>query len=339
MSLEKLASELEGMGEKAYRAHQVFEWLHRHNQLDFGQMSNLPKTLRARLAEAYGGDGPVVLERAKAKDAAKLLLRLSDGRTVESVRMGRPWGDAGCVSSQVGCPVGCTFCASGRDGLDRNLSAGEIVAQVSALRAEGPPVRRIVLMGMGEPLLNLSAVLAAVRILCDKRGFGIPERSVTLSTIGLVSGLRALAESGLRIRLTLSLHATDDGSRRELGPEWLDPLGEVLAAAAAYAESAGRRLTLAHVLLRGVNDSREDAERLAAMARSVGALVNVIPFNEVLGVPFERPSASRIEGFLAVLAEVGVRASVRRSVGRGAEAACGQLRSRRSAEAPCAVLL
>ncbi|HQK95413.1 MAG TPA: 23S rRNA (adenine(2503)-C(2))-methyltransferase RlmN [Armatimonadota bacterium] len=333
--LAELEALLRGWGEPAYRARQLFEWLHRHNELRFSCMTSLPGPLRARLEADFGTDRPTVLDHTGDDDARKLLIGLADGERVESVLMGRPWGQAACVSSQVGCPVGCVFCASGRDGLARNLAAGEIVGQLSILRAMAGPIRRVVFMGMGEPLLNLEESLTAARIITDRNGWALPTRNLTFSTIGIVRGIRALAGSGDRFRLALSLHAADDTLRRELVPRWSEPLRDVLRAGTEYAEAVGRRLTVAYVLLGGVNDSTLDARSLAALVGPARALVNVIPFNPVPGTSFERPTPARVAKFVACLHEAGIRASARRSVGLASEAACGQLRRRaaRCAEA------
>lgn len=327
-TLAALEAQMRSWGEPAYRARQLFEWLHRRNELRFDRMTNLPAPLRARLAAEFATERPVVVEQTGDDDARKLLVGLADGERTESVLMGRPWGQAACVSSQVGCPVGCVFCASGRDGLARNLSAAEMVGQLSLLRATGGAIRRVVFMGMGEPLLNLEESLSAARILTDRSGWALPARNLTFSTIGIVRGIRALAEGGDRFRLALSLHAADDTLRRELVPRWSEPLHDVLRAGIAYSEAAGRRLTVAYVLLSGVNDSAADARRLAALVAPARALVNVIPFNPVPGIPFTRPTPGRVVGFVEALHEAGIRASARRSVGLASEAACGQLRRR-----------
>jgi len=332
MTYDEVVEHLARLGQPSYRASQVFAWLHERNCQSFEEMTVLPLSLRSQLATELGSDRCTVTESVPDGDATKLLLGLADGQTVECVAMGRPWGGAACVSSQIGCPVGCEFCASGQQGLVRGLSAGEIVAQVAELRRLDEPVGHLVFMGMGEPLLNLDEVVRSVRVLADKRGLGLPERSMTISTIGILPGLNELANSDLRVRLTLSLHATTDALRSRLIPRWCAPLEEVVPAAVAYSRRARRRLSIAYVLMDGVNDMLEDARRLARIARQARAHVNIIPYNEVPGVRCRRPSRVRIAGFLRALEETGVPVSMRVSVGRQANAACGQLRARASAD-------
>lgn len=333
-SRQELERELRGLGEPRYRAQQVWEWVWRHFCFDFSRMTNLPRALREELAERYRLELPVILARERDEEGTeKVLLGLADGASVESVLIPEGNRRTVCVSTQVGCPVGCVFCATGQMGFVRNLSAGEIAAQVLhfalSLRERGERVTHVVVMGMGEPLLNYDATLRALLNLNDPQGFNLGARRITVSTVGVVPGILRLAQEGRQFNLAISLHAPEERLRRELVPlaeRW--PLSEVLAAADAYVLATGRRVTYEYVLLAGVNDGIRHARALAKLLRGRLAHVNLIPFNPAPGLPFARPAEGQVELFRRELLAQGIDVTVRRSRGVRIQAACGQLRSR-----------
>ncbi len=340
MSKDALVAVARELGEPVYRGRQLFDWLYCQRARDFGAMSNLPKGLRARLAERFAIVWPEVAERTLSFDGTrKYLLRLADGATVEAVYIPEDERRTICISTQVGCPLRCAFCLTGIAGYKRNLEAGEILGQVAAVTAEHPvaethPHRRdedpfpwnVVLMGMGEPLLNLEATLEALRILMDKDGFGVPPRKLTVSTVGILPALEALAREPVRPNLAISLHAPHTALRRALMPvEQKYGTDAVIEAALRYAVPSGGLVTFEYVLLSGVNDRVGHARELARRLGGRRAKVNLIPMNAAPEIPFRAPSPESVEAFRAVLAKAGVPVSVRRSRGRDILAACGQL--------------
>ena len=300
----------------------------------------LPRGLRERLQSEDGRSGTVPLARQVAEDGTtKLLLRLGDGRTVESVLMPdfRPDRAAGCVSSQVGCAMGCDFCATTKSGFERNLTAGEIVGQFLALRREARATSRrlqtVVFMGMGEPMLNLDAVLAAVRRIASNELGALGWRQVTVSTVGIVPGIDALAAAGLRVHLAVSLHAPDDATRARLLPVGRRfGVEEILAAADRYQAKTGRPVTIQYCLLRDVNDSPAQARQLADLVAARRVHVNLLRYNptglSLRGVAYQPAAEKSAEAFAAELRTRGVVAHFRRPRGREIDAACGQLRER-----------
>jgi 23S rRNA (adenine2503-C2)-methyltransferase len=323
--------------EPAYRRKQLCHWIFRRKASRFEEMSSLPLELRARLAERFLFL-PLALEsrRAAPDGTEKFLWRLSDGQFVESVLIPASDGEDGkrasrwtlCVSTQVGCAYGCRFCASGIEGWKRNLTPGEILAQILlAERVSGLPVSNVVFMGMGEPLANFEALRIALSHMCHPEGLAMGARRITISTSGLVSRIRELAEDPRPFRLAVSLHAPTDALRETLMPvNRRYPLAELLGACALYVERKGPCLTFEYILLDGVNDRREHACQVAELARHVGAKVNLIPYNPVEGLPWRRPNPARVLEFQRILLAKGCRVTVRRPKGDMIDGACGQLR-------------
>ncbi len=347
--LEALMAEL---GQPRYRADQIWRWLYRHLADDFGAMSDLPADLRDRLAERCRLERLRPLARTESEDglATKFLFGLPDGQQVETVLMhyvdpadedpdGPNEGEipAGrhtiCLSTQAGCAMGCVFCATGQMGLLRDLSVGECVEQVlhcaRLLRAAGERLDNVVFMGMGEPLANWEATWACVERLIDPEGLGLSPRRLTISTVGIVPGIRRLAESGLPLRLAVSLHAPDDALRSRLvAVNQVYGLSEILAACRDYQAAGGRRITFEYVLIAGVNDAIEQARHLAARLGGLDAHVNLIPLNPTDGSPM-RPSPYRdAVAFQDALRASGLGTTLRMRRGIDVQAGCGQLRSR-----------
>jgi 23S rRNA (adenine2503-C2)-methyltransferase len=320
-------------GQPSYRAQQVWEWLYQHHATAFAEMTNLPLTLRERLAEAYEIGIPEVIATQLSPDGLtrKDLLRFRDGETVEVVLMAYERRNTVCISTQVGCAVGCTFCATGQAGFCRDLSAGETVAQVlhaaRVLDAKGDRLTNVVLMGMGEPLLNYDASLAAIRRLIDPRGLNLGQRHITLSTVGVVPGILRLAEEDLQITLAISLHAATDPLRDEIVPmNRRYPLDELFAACYQYFSRTGRRISFEWALIDGVNDSVRQVKALAARLIGFEAHVNLIPLNPSPGYDGRPASPEAIEAFTDVLEHRGIPHTIRLRRGIEIQAGCGQLR-------------
>jgi 23S rRNA (adenine2503-C2)-methyltransferase len=336
LSPDEFADLLVEHGHPRYRARQVLDWVYRKRVRDPARMSNLSRALREGLPDlvSLALPEPVGVRVSRAQDAAKFVLGLADGARIESVAMRSRRGVTLCLSSQAGCGMGCAFCATGAMGLRRNLRPEEIVAQVvHLLEATGweDPGYNLVFMGMGEPLANYASVLKAIRILNHPDGLSVGARRITVSTVGLVPQIRRLAREGLQLGLALSLHATTDEKRGQIVPlAHRYKLDALLAAARDYVEKLGRRVTLEYVLLAGVNDARDDALRLAEIARSIPCKVNLIPYNPVPGMPWKRPEEGAVERFVAWLAPRAPAVTVRWSQGTDIGAACGQLGARPS---------
>ncbi len=336
MTREELAAWLAERGQPRFRADQLFRWAHAQLAHSFAEMTNLPAALREELAASLrvGPLEPVTV--SEAPDSTKLLLRLADGETIECVRMVTgPTTASVCVSSQVGCAIRCAFCASGCAGLIRNLSAGEIIAQEITLRALIGPARNLVFMGMGEPLHNVDAVLKALAILTDRQSWGLSPQRITVATSGVARGIRRLAAEGPAVELALSLNAPTEALRRELMPGVRDSLEEALAACDEYsARHGGQPVTFAYVLLRGINDQPEHARGLAKLLGRRRHHLNLIPYNEVEGLAFERPAKHEAEAFAARLERAKLNVTLRRSRGQSINAACGQLRAASTRDRP-----
>jgi 23S rRNA (adenine2503-C2)-methyltransferase len=312
-----------------FHARQVFRWVWKRGVTNFEAMTDLSVGLRQRLAQDFVITTPAIVKRDTSEDGTqKFVLRLGDGRQIESVYIPDTPAQTFCISTQVGCAMGCAFCLTGKMGLIRHLTAGEIASQVRVLAHTIGLTEsfNIVLMGMGEPLHNYDATMKALRIVNDPQGLGVGPRRVTLSTVGLVPMLDRLAQEELMPNLAISLHATTEEQRRAIVPSTKKySVEEIIAAARRFPLSKRSRITFEYVLLEGVNDSGEDARRLARLLAGIKAKVNLIPLNAAPGIPFERPSDRRVDDFARALAERGVTVSVRKSRGRDIRAACGQL--------------
>jgi 23S rRNA (adenine2503-C2)-methyltransferase len=352
-TLDSLSARLAAHGEPAFRAKQILDWLYKKRVRSWDEMSNLGKPLRAWLAETFELLPATLVLNLQSQDVTdKLLLELGDRSLIETVIIRAPQEGVGldhsrktiCISTQVGCAMGCVFCASGLDGLKRHLSAGEIVAQLlhvcyredahtPRVRSELASFDNLVVMGMGEPLHNYDNLIAALTILNADWGLGFGARRITLSTSGLVPQIRRLAEEPLGFRLAISLHGATDEVRERIMPvnkRW--PLAELIPAAREFADKHGRMLSLEFILIEEVNDSIDQAERLAVIARDLHAHVNLIPYNTVAGLDWKRPSLNRQERFASVLEQQRISFTLRREKGHEIDAACGQLRLRTERE-------
>jgi len=319
--------------EPAYRASQIQDWVYRRGASYYEQMSNLPKALRGRLeAELPLYQSTVAAQQESRDGTIKRLLRWPDGATTECVLIPDDDRRTACISTQVGCPVGCVFCASGVGGMQRQLSAGQIVEQAMRIRELCEPAARlsnVVFMGLGEPLANYASTVHAVRTINAEWGMGIGARKITVSTVGLPTQMRRLADENMQITLALSLHAPTDELRKQLIP-WAErvTIDSLVDAANYYFEKTGREITLEYILLADVNDSREHALALAATTKRMRSNVNLIAYNPVKGLPYARPADDTIVRFLETLRTRGVNAHVRTSRGLDIDGACGQLRRR-----------
>jgi len=334
LSLDTLAVELKGLGEKPFRARQIFEWVYKRRISDFGRMDNLSKPLRTVLESDYTF---VTLEthrvqRSQRDGTAKYLFRCADGQLVESVFLPHEGRNTACLSTQVGCAMGCTFCATGDSGFGRNLSPGEIVAQINAMEADqGAEIHNLVLMGMGEPLHNWDNVREAMAALLSPAGRQWGPRKITLSTCGVVPGIDALRESGLKLRLAISLHAPEDRLRAGIMPiNRRYPLKELMRAVRDYQAATDLQVTFEYTLFKGVNDSSDQAHAVADLLKGVESKVNLIPYNPVQGLQFQAPDFGTVVAFQEVLKSRGLIAMVRTEKGGDIDAACGQLRRRES---------
>ncbi|HVR70671.1 MAG TPA: 23S rRNA (adenine(2503)-C(2))-methyltransferase RlmN [Vicinamibacteria bacterium] len=326
-ALARLAGEL---GEPAYRAAQLYSWLYRRRARSLVEMTDLPRPLRERLAAGHGLRWPEVVERSRSADGTvKYLFRLDDGATIESVYIPEERRRTICISTQAGCPLKCAFCLTGIAGYKRNLKPWEILGQVAEVMAEEPPEQKawnIVVMGMGEPLLNYDATVHALRILMDPEGFAVAPKKLTLSTVGILPALEKLMEEPVRPNLAISLHAPNARLRGELMPiEEKYRLEDVIAAAQRYPIPRGGMVTYEYVLLGGVNDSPGHARELVRLLRGSRAKVNLIPLNPAPDIPFQPPTRQAVDEFAGILAAAHVTVSVRRQRGQDILAACGQL--------------
>ena len=337
LHLDELQEKLRDLGEPAYRAAQITDWLYQKRINAFDKMSDLPQSLREQLAREFSFDKIDIVRVLGSKDTTqKFLFRLSDGNLIESVLIPASpalYGEKSdrrtiCISTQVGCAYGCKFCASGLEGFSRNLRPNEIVDQIIAVEREsGEKIDNIVFMGMGEPLANFDNVLRAIRIINAPWGPGIGARHITVSTSGLVPQIKKLADEPLQIRLAVSLHGATDEVRDQIMPiNRRFNIEKLLCACDYYVAHKKQRLTFEYILIAGVNDADDQAHLLARHARRLSAKVNLIPYNAVEGLVWSRPSRNRQEKFLSILRDAGIAATLRREKGHDIDAACGQLR-------------
>jgi len=345
--LEKAAleRELTALGEPAYRAKQIYSWLYRKRARSLEEMTDLGKELRRRLDDAYEVRWPELAERSLSYDGTrKYLFRLESHSgdkaptTVESVYIPEEKRRTICISTQAGCPLACAFCLTGVAGYKRNLRPFEILGQVAAVMTDAPDRERpwnVVVMGMGEPLLNYEATVSALRVLMDPEGFAVAPKKLTLSTVGILPALEKLMQERVRPNLAISLHAPNPVLRRALMPiEEKYPLADVIEAASRYPIPRGGLVTYEYVLLRGVNDSPAQARELVRLLKGRRVKVNLIPLNQAPAIPFGAPTPEAVDAFAQVLADAHVTVSVRRARGQDILAACGQLHLKRAAEAP-----
>ncbi len=332
MTLEELTEELATLGEKPFRAKQMYQWMHVKLAAGFEEMTNLSKAMREKCEKKYTYTSLKIVEvqESKLDGTRKFLFGLADGNVVESVWMKYKHGNSVCISSQVGCRMGCRFCASTLDGLERNLMPSEMLDQIYTIqRITGERVSNVVVMGTGEPMDNYDNLLKFLRILTDENGLNISQRNITVSTCGLVPEMRRLAEEKLQITLALSLHASTDEKRRELMPiANRYSIAELMDACAYYFEQTGRRITFEYSLVGGVNDTDEDAARLSHLAKPLCCHINLIPVNPIKERDFVQSEGARIQSFKNKLEKNRIAVTVRREMGRDIDGACGQLRRR-----------
>ncbi|MDO4519097.1 MAG: 23S rRNA (adenine(2503)-C(2))-methyltransferase RlmN [Eubacteriales bacterium] len=330
MTVEEIKEVMKQVGEKPFRAKQIYSWLHEHQAASWEEMNNLPKSLKDKLREDY----PIVCvekvdeQISKQDGTRKYLFRLSDGNVIESVLMKYKHGNSVCISSQVGCRMGCRFCASTLGGLTRNLLASEMLDQIYRIQVmTGERVSNVVVMGTGEPLDNYENLLRFIHILTEEGGLHISQRNLTVSTCGLVPKIRELASEKLQMTLALSLHAPNDVKRQELMPiARRYSMDEVLEACRYYFEQTGRRITFEYSLVAGVNDSEIDAEQLAGKIRGINCHVNLIPVNPIKERDFIRSTHQAVLKFKNQLEKYGINVTIRREMGSDIDGACGQLR-------------
>ena len=333
-TLEGLTALMKELGQPAFRAKQIFHWLHQKLVTEFSAMTDQPKALLAKLEEGYYIAAPAIVRRQQSKDGTvKYLFALADGNCIETVIMRYHYGVTACVSSQVGCRMGCRFCASTQAGRVRNLEAGEIAGQIYAAQKDiGERISHIVLMGIGEPLDNFDNVMDFLSIISSPDGVNIGMRNISLSTCGIVPMIDKLAEKKLQLTLSISLHAPNDAMRSGMMPvNDAYPVAQLIAACRRYQQTTGRRVSFEYSMVRGVNDSPATAKELAALIRGMGAHVNLIPINPVDGSPYSATDAENVKRFQSLLTDLGVNATVRRRLGSDISAACGQLRREEAA--------
>lgn len=330
LSFQQLLEEVEQLGEKTFRGKQIYEWLHEKLVEDFEEMSNLSIVLKEKLKEKFYISKTEMIDCRTSKDGdtTKYLFRLKDDRVIESVLMKYRHGNSVCISSQVGCRMGCHFCASTLGGLERNLIIGEMLGQIYKIqKLSGERVSNVVVMGTGEPLDNYFNLLQMIHMLTDERGLHISQRNITVSTCGLVEKIRELAKEKLQITLAISLHAPNDKVRKELMPVANRyTIDEILDACKFYFEKTGRRISFEYSLVEGVNDSESFANELANRLRGMNCHVNLIPVNPIKERNYKNSGSRFIQNFKLILEKNKINVTIRRAMGRDIDAACGQLR-------------
>lgn len=332
LSLEELKNEIEQLGEKAFRAKQLYEWMHVKLARDYDEMTNIPKSLKEKLREhcEYTSLKEVTVQTSKIDGTRKYLFELADGNFVESVWMQYHHGNSVCISSQVGCRMGCRFCASTLDGLERSLTPSEMLDQIYAIsRSTGERVSNVVVMGTGEPLDNYDNLLKFIQLITDENGLNISQRNITVSTCGIVENMKRLAEEKLQITLALSLHGSTQEKRQELMPiaKKYD-IREVIDACRYYFEKTGRRITFEYSLVGGVNDTDEDADNLCRLVGDMNCHINLIPVNPIRERDYIESERKDILKFQSKLEKKHINVTIRREMGRDIDGACGQLRRR-----------
>ena len=334
-TLEELKSEIEKLGEKPFRAKQLYQWMHQKLARSFDEMTNLPVSLREKCTREYEYTSikEVKMQESAVDGTRKYLFELKDGSLVESVWMKYKHGNSVCISSQVGCRMGCAFCASAIGGLERSLTPSEMLDQIYVVTLlTGERVSNVVVMGTGEPLDNYDALLRFIRLLTDENGLHISQRNLTVSTCGLVPQMLKLADEQLQITLALSLHASSDEKRKELMPVANKySIEELMEACRYYFEKTKRRITFEYSLVGGVNDRPEDAERLVELTKDLNCHVNLIPVNPIKERDFVQSKGAEIASFKNKLEKNGINVTIRREMGRDIDGACGQLRRRQKA--------
>ena len=332
LTLNKLKEEMEAMGEKSFRAKQMYEWMHGKMAAGYEEMTNIPAALANQCRERYSYTALriVRMQESKTDGTRKYLFELADGNMVESVFMRYKHGNSVCISSQVGCRMGCRFCASTLDGLERNLSPSEMLDQIYAIsRHTGERVSNVVVMGSGEPMDNYDNLLRFIELLTDENGLHISQRNVTVSTCGIVPKMRELADNKLQVTLAISLHAATDEKRRQLMPIANKySLHELIEACDYYFKQTGRRISFEYSLVKGINDTDEDAGQLAALIGQLNCHVNLIPVNPVKERDYVQSERRAVEAFKNKLEKNGINVTIRREMGRDIDGACGQLRRR-----------
>lgn len=328
---EEIENWLKSHNVASFRARQIFSWLHKHAVQSFTEMTNIPQSVRALLEETFGTPWSLqlVTSRISVDGTEKYLFRLEDGATIETVLIPDTERKTICISTQVGCAMNCSFCATGQGGYVRNLTCGEIVSQLlwvqARLKGGGLGITNVVYMGMGEPLANYEAVLKSAKIFNHPQGLNLGARRLTISTCGLAPQIEALAHEELQVNLAVSLHAVEDNYRSQIMPiNKRFPINQLLASCDYYTEKTGRRISYEYALIDGFNDTREQAVQLRELLKGRLCHINLIPINPV--GPAQRPSAKRIAEFAKVLEEGGIPVSIRKERGTDIEAACGQLR-------------
>ena len=336
LNLQELTEEIKSLGEPAFRAKQFYEWMHKKLARNYDEMTNIPKSLKEKCKEHffYACVSQERVQVSQIDGTQKFLFGLHDGNFIESVLMKYKFGNSVCISSQVGCRMGCKFCASTLDGLERGLLPSEMLDQIYAItRISGERVSHVVVMGSGEPMDNYDNVLQFVRLLSDENGLNLSQRNITVSTCGLVPNIRRLADEHLQINLALSLHASNDEKRKKLMPiANTYTLEEVIDACKYYFDQTGRQLTFEYALVGGVNDTEDDAKELSEILGGLNAIVNLIPVNPIKERDFIETERSKVIAFKNKLEKNRINATIRREMGRDIDGACGQLRRRHMQE-------